>query len=284
MNEALFKTTMMGGFNKSDVLAFIDKQDKQFKDREKDLLSQIETLNKSIRGETQHSSQLVEQVAALKTALEDEKTKASETEKNLQDADDTLNRARDEVTVEIRNRDEKIAALGETVNGLNIKLEDAEARAAEAERKLTFIKETEEQISQSLLETQKSASLIISNARTETQSMLNDSRAEAKRLLDKTNSEIESKRSQLQAKLNETLDRVAAFKAEAVTAEKEAEEFMEKISTAYKTIESGADELINTYTDSFKITVSEENINEEFMTPFKEEAAAVKFDFSGNAD
>lgn len=284
MNEALFKTTMMGGFNKSDVLAFIDKQDKQFKDREKDLLSQIDTLKKNLGSETQHSSQLAEQVAALETALEEEKLKTSETAKNLQDADDTLNRARDEVTIEIRNRDEKIAALCETVKELNIQINDATAREAEAERKLTFIKETEEQISQSLLEAQKSASLIISNARTEAQSMLDDSRSEADRLLEQTNSEIEAKRSQMQAKLNETLDKVATFKSEAVSAEKEAAEFMERILTAYKTIEAGADELINTYTDSFKINIAEEDINEEFSSPAKEEAAAVKFDFSGSSD
>lgn len=282
MNEALFKTTMMGGFNKSDVLAFIDKQDKQFKDREKDLLSQIEALNKSLKAETQHSSQLAEQTAALKTALEDEKTKATETEKNLQDADDTLNRARDEVTIEIRNRDEKIAALSENVTELNTKVEEAEARAAEAERKLSYIKVTEEQISLSLLEAQKNASLIISNARAEAQAVLDDSKSAAEKLMEKTNSDIEEKRCEMKAKLSETLDKVAAFKEEAASAQKQAADFMVRIETAYSTIENSANEIIDTYKDSFKLTPCEEDITEDAAEPYKEEAAAVKFDFSDN--
>ncbi len=128
MNEAVFKTTVMGGFSKSDVLAFVDKQDSQFKEREKDLLGRINKLEADLRNETGRGAALDSKVKGLEAELEIEKNKCFGVEKQLQEANLEVGQAKTALNAEISNRDEEIDKLKQEVARLSRCLETAESK------------------------------------------------------------------------------------------------------------------------------------------------------------
>lgn len=323
MNEALFKTTVMGGFSKSEVLSFIDKQDKQFKDREKDLLAQIAALNKNLGDETKRSSQLAGKVSELGKELEAEKASHEKTKSSLADADDTLNRAKEEVTAEINKRNERIEALTMRINQMTTKEQlaetrsaDADKRAEEAENKLKLIDKTEDQIGRALLEAQKTADAIKESAKKEAEDILARAHGEADELITSSNEKIRCVKDEAKTKLDNVLLKVGEFKSESENVHAKAADFMSFVEDQFNEIEANAQDILNKYKDAFNYDPEEAELTvanvinafggccegedsetqeteesgetqkcdikdtEETDEAAKEEAAAIKFDFS----
>lgn len=264
MNEVLFKTTAIGGFSKSDVLAFIDKQDKQFKDREKDLLSQLDSLRTGLRNETQHSSKLAENLAAMEKEFSAEKQLHSKTSMDLKSADDTLSRAKAEVSAEILKRDTKIKSLQDQLSELNIKLQQADLRALDAnkkadetENKLNLIDKTEDQIGRALLEAQKTADNIIENAKNTAESIISNAQGEADGLIENTNAKIKKIKEDAQTKLTAVLKQVKDFENDAKNAHQNAENYLKQVTSSYINIENDATAILEVYQDAFKYNPNE---------------------------
>jgi cell division septum initiation protein DivIVA len=189
MNEAIFKTTVMGGFSKNEVLKFIDKQDEQFKEREKDLFARINKLNGELMAESQHNTELSVKISELETQLEKEKTKNAEEIKRMRDTALSAEQAKNDFGKMTAKNDAEIDSLRKQVVTLTYSLDSAKAEAEvekkrvhEYEEKLKLIDKTEDQIGRALLEAQKTADKITDAAKAEANRIEIKARTEANAL------------------------------------------------------------------------------------------------------
>lgn len=293
MNEAVFKTTVMGGFNKSDVLAFIDKQDAQFKAREKDLAARIDALGAGLKNETQRTEQLTARVAELEKLLDEEKTKNEELTKELEEASVETGEVKKGLNDELSSRDEKIERLKGEVYQLRQISKDAEIKAAnatrhseETEEKLRLIDKTQDQIGRAMLEAQKTADNIMNAAKGEAAELLDKAKKDADELTENAEVHVRKINGEAQDKLNGLLLSAADYKNQVSEARREAERFFGSVDTAFASMNASAESILNKYKDIFN---KPEETGEEAETPAQDEkapkeAAAVKFDFSAADD
>lgn len=132
MNEAVFKTTMMGGFNKSDVLTFIDKQDKQFRDREMDLLARVESLSRDLKNEAQKTAELAQQVSLLGSQLEQAQSQSAEADQRVLAAETEAQEAKNSFEQALLERDAELDRLRTDAAKMSERLAEAQRNMNEA--------------------------------------------------------------------------------------------------------------------------------------------------------
>jgi len=287
MNEAVFKTTVMGGFNKGEVLAFIDKQDAQFKGREKEFISRIDTLSTGLKNETQRGAQLTERVAELESQLESEKAKYDETAKALQAANDEAGQAKSGVTGEIERRNAEITRLRSMISELTGKVGEAEAKAASAagraeelQNKLELIDKTEDQIGRAMLEAQKTADKIVDSAKAESEELLSKARKEAEDLVAEAKKQVRKIDGDAQEKLDAMLSSVADYNKLITGSRTDAAEFFATVDSVFASMQSNAGGILNKFSSAFK--PDDNQIAPDDAGIAMNAAAAMKFDFSAD--
>ena len=299
MNEAVFKTTVMGGFSKSEVLEFIDKQDAQFKGREKDLIVRIDTLSIGLKNETQRSEQLTQRVAELEGQLESEKVRCAEVVKKLQEVSATAGQMQNDISGEIERRDAEISRLRNETSELVRKSSDTKAKATDAtarvkmlEDKLELIDKTEEQIGRAMLQAQQTADKIVNAAKEEAEVLLTKANEESESLTAQTAQRIQCVNSQAQEKIDEMLREVAEYKNRVTDSRSETVKFFGVVDSVFASMQNNADDVLNKFTNAFKPDDKQEELQDQqdqdrqyepILTDedtSKKEAAAVRFDFS----
>jgi cell division septum initiation protein DivIVA len=284
MNEALFKTTVMGGFNKSDVLAFIDRQDRQSKDREKELLARVDALSKDLKNEVMCTEQLKKRVAELESQLQEEKNKQEETIRKLQDENFTAAEIKADLSSEIEKREAEIDKVRLDSNELAHKLNEAEKKAADEEeradtiaKKLSLIDKTEDQIGRAVLEAQKTADNIVSSARNEADTLLQKTREETDRIMSVTKEHVSNIKADAQEKLDVLMLGVAEYEKRVSDARTGTADFFRAVDSMFTSLQNNADEILTDFTDIFKKDdavetsaeiSSEEDIPDETPTEF----------------
>jgi len=287
MNEAVFKTTVMGGFNKSDVLAFIDKQDAQFKEREKDLASRVDSLDTGLKNETQRSAQLSERVAELENQLEAEKNKCAQLIQSSQESRVEAARVKIGLEEEIERRDAETVKLKEEACELARKANEAQARQAEAEArakmledKLNLIDKTEDQIGRAMLEAQQTADKIVTSANVDAGNIIAKASEEAENLTAQAIEHIKEINAEAQEKLDVLLNSASDYKKRVTDSRAETTEFFETLDSVFTSMQNDAEDVLNKFTGAFK--PQEKETIPEPEEEARKEAAAVKFDFSGD--
>lgn len=280
MNEAVFKTTVMGGFNKSDVLAFIDKQDKRFREREKDLSARIDSLSTSLKSETQRADELKKQVEQLEVMLQEERSKSVDALEKLHAIGLEVKKANADYTSDLESRDAEIEKLKSEIEDLRIlkekaedKAENAAAYAAKLEDKLALIDKTQEQIGRALLEAQQTADNIVGTAKEQANEILNNAHKEAADLIDEAHQTADRIKGEAKEKLDELLSGVEDYKNRVITARADAAKFFEAIDSVFESMEANSEDILDKFGKAFKIEETADTIG-------KEEAAVLKFDFS----
>lgn len=319
MNEAVFKTTVMGGFSKSDVLAFIDKQDTQFKQREKDLLSRVDGLSAGLKNETQRSAQLAKQVAELESQLESEKERCVAALKKSQESSLETVEAKNNLGSEVERRDAEIDKLRLEACELSRRVNEAEGKAEEEANenrqlveKLELIDKTQDQIGRALLEAQQTADKIVGSAKEEAASMLEKAQTEAGETLEQAKLKADALKAEAQERFDALLGGVADYKKRVSGARADTVEFFRVADSMFASMQENADDVFKKFSDAFKVEdepggdscEAETGSGEEAEEPEAEacvendcgaeaddqaqtaaqtaekEAAAVKFDFS----
>lgn len=284
MNEAVFKTAVMGGFSKSEVLAFIDKQDAQFKAREKELMSRIDSLNAQLKKETQHNGELCERISELESELNTERARCDEAIRKLEAAHAELGKTKNGAMSELDRRNAEIERLKAMVNMLNRKVSEAEQKAAESaaeaeasKKKLELIDKSEEQIGKAILEAQKTADNIISAAKEEAEQILNKARGEAQSMLETAKDKVDKINAEAQEKLDAMLAAVEDYVKVTEESRTAAVGYFNSVDSMFAEMHANAEKMLSRFSDAFKRREQCEADDEEIA---KSEAAAVKFDFS----
>jgi chromosome segregation ATPase len=300
MNEAVFKTTVMGGFNKSDVLAFVDKQDAQFKGREKDLIARINKLNTDIKTETDRGNEFEAKVKELEVELETERSRRIEADKKSQAASLNEGQAKLSLSSEISCRDAEIDKLRQEVTTLARSLEVADAKAADAstraevyEEKLELIDKTEDQIGRAILESQQMADKIIGLAKSEATQTIKVAREVAEASSAQAQESVSRFFCEAREKLDVLLCGVADYKKSIEETRGNVRGFFASVDSIFSSMQNAAADTVEKFTDVFKmeseikmepIDVAEnEAAASEGVTETESEAVtetAMKFDFS----
>lgn len=287
MNEVLFKTTVMGGFNKSDVLAFIDKQDSQFKTREKELVTRINKLENDLKAETEHGAQLADKIKGLEENLEAERSKCSDSLKRTQEANVEAARVKSDYSSKMMDRDLEIDKLRQEVLTLTHKLEAAQdeacgavSRAEASEEKLRLIDKTEDQIGRALLEAQKTADNIVNTAKKDAQEIIDKARADADDVTDKARDRVKLIFCDAKDKFCILLSGVEDYKKRIEQTHDDVRSFFSSVDTIFSSMQNTAGEVAEKFAGTFKTG----NIEYEVKAETENQAAASgnkpKFDFS----
>jgi cell division septum initiation protein DivIVA len=315
MNEAVFKTTVMGGFSKSDVLAFIDKQDRQFKDREKDLLARVESLSKELKDATQKNEELSQRAAFLEKQFEQAQSKSAEAGEKILAAENAARQAKSTLEQTLVQRDAEIARLRDEATALTKKAAEAEAKAAEAasradtlSHKLELIDKTEDQIGRALLDAQQTADKIAGSAGAQADALLQKAKADAQALAAQAKAEVDTLNTIAQKKLDLLLDAVSDYDRRIADKRADVAEFFHSADSAFGTMRDSAKEILDVFSVAFRgqsgteaAAQDPETTDEPFEADsagefsmqedtcpqddvFKSEAAAIKFDFRKNDD
>lgn len=286
MEEAVFKTTVMGGFNKSEVLAFIDKQDEQFREKEKELLAKIDSLSTGLKNETLRSENLEKQIEELKEELNAEKEKNADALEKLHTIGVEAKKADEAYTADLESRDaeiqrlkEEAAALRDAKREAEEKAEKAVAYAEELKDKLELIDKTKEQIGRALLEAQQAADNIINSANEEAEAIKERARNEAQQLIDEAESKAEEMTIHVKEKLDSLLGSVKEYKERIMEARTDAANFFSTIDSVFDAMQSNSDDIFNTFSSAFNTSENTETEDEP-----TEETDTVKFDFSSTED
>jgi chromosome segregation ATPase len=290
MNEAVFKTTVMGGFSKNEVLEFIDKQDAQFKQREKDLTVRINTLSAGLKSETQRSEQFTQRIAELEGQLESEKKRCAEVVKKLQEVSAVAGQAQNDISGEIERRDAEISRLRNETSELARKSGEAKAAAADAtarakifEDKLGLIDKTEDQIGRAMLLAQQTADKIVCEAKEEAEALLTKASEDAKALTTQAAERVQCVNSEAQGKITEMLRCVADYKKRVTDSRSETVEFFDTVDSVFASMQNNADDVLNNFTNAFRPEDKQYEQDESTVSnedTAKKETAAVRFDFS----
>lgn len=286
MNEAVFKTTVMGGFNKSEVLAFIDKQDEQYKEREKDLAARIDSLSTGLKNETRHSEELTKKVSELEEALSAEAGKNTELIEKLQAANIAANDSENSYSKNIEERDTEIKKLRFEVErqktlqkSAEEKAEQAAAYAGELENKLALIDKTQEQIGRALLEAQQTADKIINTAQDDSNSILDKAKSDADILISEAREKVSRINHEAETRLVELLSSVSDYKARVTNTRENISNFFGAVDSVFESMLNNSEDILKTYQNAFN---PEAEANIPVADATENEAATVKFDFSSN--
>lgn len=284
MNEAVFKTTVMGGFNKSDVLAFIDKQDTQFKEREKDLCERINKLNSELSAETEKSKNLESRVKELEEELKKQQEKnAAEAKRSNEvvlEADslrNELSRTQSQRDAEVSHLRRQVTELTQSAQNAKGEAEKAKQHANECEEKLRLIDKTEDQIGRALLEAQQAADKIVNAAKDQAAKITDNANAEADNEIESAHTRVKDMFKESREKLDKLLLSVEDYKKHIDETRGDVRSFFASVDSIFASMKETACETAEKFTKAFEICDEAETAE-----PYDEVAAyeTVKFDFS----
>jgi chromosome segregation ATPase len=178
MMEGIFKTAV-NGFKKSDVLTYVDKQETQYRLSEHELKNTISSISSSLAQVKLENNVLSTKTGDLK--LVNDKLSADKA---------LLERNKDEIFAELKRSGRAleeskalIAELRAEINGLYQNIDNKKITIAELEGNAELLREelsktnkSRERIGKVLLEAQKTADVIIENAATEAERIINDAK------------------------------------------------------------------------------------------------------------
>lgn len=295
MNEAVFKTTMMGGFNKSDVLAFIDKQDTQFKEREKDLCDRINKLGGELSDETGKNKQLEARLKELEEELLRQKEKnAAEAKKSnevileSESLKNELSRTKSQNDTEIINLRRQVMELSQASQNAKDEAEKASRHANECEEKLRLIDKTEDQIGRALLGAQQTADKIVNEAKEEAAKITERANGEAGAEIENARVRVRNIFGSSRARLDALLLGVEDYKNSIDETRGDVREFFASVDSIFASMKETACETAEKFSKAFEtdeeteaapVAETEVEKNPEPSTG-EAECKSVKFDFS----
>jgi chromosome segregation ATPase len=184
--EGMFKTAM-SGFKKSDVLEFIEKQEKEYKQREKELTEKFQGQIDALKGEL--DSQKIERedlrsrIGGLEEELMLEGRSGAETQEKLRAFADEVTSLRGELG-RSENRCEElkreIAIHKQNIEAKNSELSEKDARVEQLSDTINTITTTQQRISRVMVEAQNTADKIIENAKKEALSVIGEAEKKLK--------------------------------------------------------------------------------------------------------
>lgn len=284
MNEAVFKTTVMGGFNKSDVLAFIDKQDSQFKEREKDLCERINKLNGDLSAETEKNKKSESRIKELEDELQKQQEKnAAEAKRSnevvleAESLKNELSRTQSQRDAETSHLRRQVIELTQSAQNAKGEAEKARQHADECEEKLRLIDKTEDQIGRALLEAQQAADKIVNAAKDEAAQITEKAHIEADSVIENAHTRVKDMFNQSREKLDILLLGVEDYKKRIDETRGDVRSFFASVDSIFASMKETACETAEKFTNAFGIC------DETETAELQDEVAAcetVKFDFS----
>lgn len=301
MNEAVFKTTVMGGFNKSDVLAFIDKQDAQFKEREKDLCDRINKLSGDLEQEAGKNKQLEAKIKELEEELSKQQGKNAEEAKRSNEVvleseslKNELSRTKSQNDAEINHLRRQVAELTQSAHNANDETEQAKRHANECEEKLKLIDKTEDQIGRALLEAQQAADKIVNSAKEEAAKITDRANGEADAEIKNARARVRELFRASREKLDVLLSGIEDYKKSIDETRGDVRGFFASVDSIFAAMKETACETAEKFSKAFE--TDDENEAETAAETEKEKAQApeseagetacktVKFDFSSKEE
>lgn len=291
MNEAFFKTTVMGGFNKNEVLDFIDKQDKQFKEREKDLTARNASLERELKEKDKKNGELSKRIEELEGMLQAERDQNADAIEKLHSIGIEAKRANDDFTSDLEKRDAEIASLkeenqrlDEQVKNTVEKSEHTASYASDLENKLAMIDKTQDQIGRALLEAQQTADKIVDTAREKSREIIDKANKDSNSIITKANENVGKINHEAGERLSKLLSFVADYKSRVESTRGEVGVFFETVDAAFESMLVNSQDMLDKYSNAFSqsdANDTDEIDNAENENP-EQEAAAVKFDFTAD--
>lgn len=183
--EGFFKTAM-GGFRKSDVLNFIDRQEKDFKEREKQLTAEAESLRAELGKVADEKAKLDARISELEARVrEADAFEGMAKEKLTLLAGESENRKcamnRAEAIIEDLRHEVAVLHQGAEEARMNVRLKDE--KIAELNKTISSIDTTQQRITRVMVEAQNTADKISADARAEAAAILGKAAKKCAQLL-----------------------------------------------------------------------------------------------------
>jgi chromosome segregation ATPase len=186
--EGIFKTSM-SGFKKSDVVEFIDKQENEFKQIEKNLQDRIEELNGELKDERAEKEHLTLKISRFEEQLEAEKNTSSDAAQMMKSFEDEVIALKSEL-----NRSEALAEElkrefvihKQNCEAKNIELAKKDAELEKLKNTISTISTTQQRISRVMVEAQNTADNIVGNAKKEASVIIREAEKKLNLLLKQT--------------------------------------------------------------------------------------------------
>lgn len=173
MNEGLFKTAV-GGFRKSDVLAFIDNLDTQYKQKEQEYRKKITELTAQTRELTEKRDALTAELGQAFSDAQAVKDRCAELEQQtsglgleneqLRAQAEEKNRESDGLRMEILTLQQQLKTRGDEAGEKDRTIEELGEKVEELEEKARSYTVNEDKISRVLLEARAAADRMIEDA------------------------------------------------------------------------------------------------------------------------
>lgn len=183
MDEGLFKTAAVGGFKKSDVLAYIDEMDSRSKENEKKKNDEINKLKKQLEESGAKYSELEAKAKELENVIEQEKKASAEIVAQKKELSDEIDLYKSEMTKKdetIDNLRRDALLLRQSINETHGDVSKKDAEIANLKKqtdeltgKVAEMNRSEDQISRVMLEARNTADKMISDARQECENVKN---------------------------------------------------------------------------------------------------------------
>lgn len=184
--EGLFKTAV-GGFKKEDVLAYIDRQETEFREKEADYKKQLRQSAEQLDQIKRERDDREQKAAGLAESLEQATCKNSELEKQLADAQAQAAAVTEETGRDQADREKQaheIQSLRQELDRKTDELRAREAAMAHLQEEGHRAEQSQERISRVLMEAQATADRIVADARRKAAGILSRAQEECNRLVE----------------------------------------------------------------------------------------------------
>ncbi|MBR6100863.1 MAG: hypothetical protein IKP95_00370 [Ruminococcus sp.] len=210
-NNGYLRTVRMGGFDKSDVLAYVDDLNSKIYNLENKVKDQEETIARLERSAGDVNADF-EGKAELEKKVEEAKNKVAE----LMASTDTMKVQIADYEQVISEKEAELEKQKNEIEDLKEKLEQAEANAGSAPAAPAF------DLGTVFIEAQNTANKIVSEAKKAAKNMTDEAEAQANQIIDDANAQAETTVTGAQAEATRTLE-TARSSAAAMTSTAKAE-------------------------------------------------------------
>lgn len=210
MDNHIFRSAI-GGFNRQDVMEYIERVQKRAEEEASALEAQTEELRRANEGLEQQLEERTRERDGLEQQLEEMTLRCNHARNNW----DAQAQAKESFRRDVAQRDEKIRGLNEENQRL---LRQVEA----LEQQMDSFRRQKEQLAQLELEARQRSGDVLAQAEAQAQEALAQARAEAEAIVSRANAQAESAVSQAQAQAESTVAR-ANSQAEETIAQAEAQ-------------------------------------------------------------
>lgn len=214
-NNMFLRTVRMGGFDKSDVLAYVDDLNSKIYNLEQKCKDQEETIANLEKNGAANAAGDFEGKAELEKKVEDAKAKVAE-----------LMASTDTMKMQIADYEQQIAEKNMEIENQKIEIEDLKDKLETAEKNAASgASATSQQafdLGNVFIEAQNTANKIVTEAKKSAQQMTDDAEAQANQIIDDANNQAEATVTGAQAEASRTLEE-ARTNAESMTASAQAE-------------------------------------------------------------